>query len=189
MTSSLITAPATEPVSVAEMKAHLRLVSNAEDALLGDLITSARKHVERTTRRALISQGWRLYLDAWPPGRVVRFPVAPVAAVDQILVFDAGGVGQLLPADGYRLDRSSEPARLRVKPGAGPSLSAMIGVEVDFTAGYGPHAADVPADLRQAIRLLAAHWYEHREAGGEAVEGILPFGVDRLLAATRVPLL
>ncbi|GGB50966.1 hypothetical protein GCM10011316_23790 [Roseibium aquae] len=189
MTSALVTAPSAEPVSLSEMKAQLRLVSDAEDGLVTGLIASARQYVERTTRRALITQGWRLYLDNWPPGRVVRLPLAPVRSIGQILVFGEDGTGHVLPGDAYTLDRSSDPARLRVRPGAGPSTGALMGVEIDFTAGYGDGASDVPADLRQAIRLLAAHWFEHREAGTETVQGSLPFGLDRLLASARVPLL
>ncbi len=37
------------------------------------------------------------------------------------------------------------------------------GAEIAFTAGYGPAASDVPAPVRQALLLLVAHWYEHRE--------------------------
>ncbi|MEP2164192.1 MAG: head-tail connector protein, partial [Nisaea sp.] len=77
MTAALITGPALEPVSLADVKAHLRVDASDEDALLTAAIVSARVHVESATRRVLIEQGWRIYYDAWPRRRIVRLPVAP----------------------------------------------------------------------------------------------------------------
>lgn len=189
MTSIVVTPPAGEPVTVADMRAHLRLTGPDEDAILAEFLVAARHHVERSTRRALITQAWRLYLDAWPDGRIVRLPVAPVQSVDQITVFASDGIGQALDAGDWTLERGGEPVRLRIKPGAGGPSAGLNGVEIDFTAGYGAAASDVPASYRQAIRLLAAHWFEHREAGMDTAMASLPHGLDRLLSTVRVPLL
>ena len=49
--------------------------------------------------------------------------------------------------------------------------------EIDFTAGYGSSGVDVPQPLRQAIRLLVTHWYEHRSAVGDNDDAAAtPFG-------------
>ena len=66
---TLVTAPASEPVSLTEAKAHLRLDSADDDSLITALIRSARETAEAHMRRALVSQTWRLSLD--------RFPAAP----------------------------------------------------------------------------------------------------------------
>ncbi|WP_417667351.1 head-tail connector protein [Roseibium sp.] len=186
MTCVLIVPPAAEPVSVADMRAHLRLPGTQEDGLLAELVVAARQQVERETGRALISQGWRLYLEHWPVGRIIQLPVAPVIEVSEISAYDLGGHAQLLDPDDYTLDRSVSPARIRVKVGAGLPSSSLLGLEIDFTAGYGETAATVPATLKQAIRLLAAHWFENREAGVEVAQGSLPHGLDRLLAVNKV---
>ena len=69
MPSILVTAPTEEPVSLAEAKLHLRVDDNADDALIAALITAARQHAENDTRRALVTQTWRLALDQFPvPG-------------------------------------------------------------------------------------------------------------------------
>ena len=39
---------------------------------------------------------------------------------------------------------------------------AASGIEIRFTAGYGAAPGDVPEALRQGLRLLVAHLYEHR---------------------------
>ena len=80
MTAALITPPALEPVSLAEAKAHLRIDGDDDDALVTAAIVAARVHVEAATRRALIEQGWRVYLDAWPRKRIVPIPIAPLLA-------------------------------------------------------------------------------------------------------------
>ncbi|BAT61227.1 phage gp6-like head-tail connector protein [Variibacter gotjawalensis] len=45
-------------------------------------------------------------------------------------------------------------------------------------------AADVPAALRQAMRLLIAHWYEHRATASDRAAQI-PDGVGALIAPYR----
>lgn len=186
MTSVLIAPPASEPVTVADMRAHLRLPGNAEDVLLADLVAAARHHIEQETRRALISQGWRHYLDLWPEGRVVALPVAPVLSVETVTTYDLDGNPHVMDPADYVVDLGTCPARLRVRVGGGLPSAQLLGVEIDFTAGYGTHASDVPAPLCQAIRLLAAHWFEHREAGIEIACASLPHGLDRLLSVNRV---
>lgn len=56
--------------------------------------------------------------------------------------------------------------------------------EIRFTAGFGASWGDVPSDLRQAVMMLAAHFYENRNAQPDT--GGLPFGVLVLLEAYRV---
>ena len=56
--------------------------------------------------------------------------------------------------------------------------------EVRFVAGFGEAWEDVPADLRQAVLLLAAHFYENRTDTG-SVSGSMPFGVLVLIEAYR----
>jgi uncharacterized phiE125 gp8 family phage protein len=62
----------------------------------------------------------------------------------------------------------------------------LAGIELDVEAGYGPGGTDVPEPLRQAIRLLLAHWYEHR--GVATADGLtpLPAALDAITAAYRV---
>jgi len=97
-----------------------------------------------------------------PRGRVIELPVAPVSAIVAATADDADievalqGDAALLPGGGYR------------------SLT------IDYTAGYGA-AADVPADLKQAVLALVAYWYENRDLAMAS----LPSGLDRMLAGYR----
>ncbi|MDO9125489.1 MAG: head-tail connector protein, partial [Parvibaculum sp.] len=77
-----------------------------------------------------------------------------------------------------------EPPRVAAKRGQAWPMPAtrLAGIAVDFTAGYGAAAA-VPAPLKQAVLLLAAHWFENREPLGNGVE--LPLTVSALVARYR----
>ena len=76
----LAVAPATEPVSASEAKAHLRVTGSGDDTYIGALITAARQLAEQKCNRALITQTWDLVLDAWPCDGVVQIPLGGVTA-------------------------------------------------------------------------------------------------------------
>lgn len=180
MTLFLISGPAEEPVTLAELRAHLRLDTGDEDAVLTAFITAARAVLEGETRRALVTQVWRLLLDEWP-GAEVKLPLAPVAAVTEVTV---DGPGALDPAF-YETALQGDEPRI-VAAGVWPRpMRRVAGIAIDFTAGYGDAAA-VPAPLKQAVLMLAAHWFEHREpvSFGEARTEI-PATVSALAAPYR----
>ncbi len=184
MTSYLLAGPAAEPVSLAEAKAFLKVDHAAEDGLITTLIGAARLHVEGVTGRALVAQSWRLVLDDWPQTGVVKLPVTPLVAVTGIVATDANGASHEIGLGQF----GSEPDRLivpRVLVGM-PALQERGGIEIDYVAGFGTEPEDVPADIRQAVLGLVAHWFEHRDAVIVAGSGaVVPSGFDRLIAAYK----
>jgi uncharacterized phiE125 gp8 family phage protein len=187
MALMLTSAPAVEPVTVNEAKAHLRVDGSAEDTLIASLILTSRLHIETALGLALITQSWRLTLDAWPAARELALPLRPLQAVDEVRVLSAGGDPTVVAASQYLIDVASVPPRL-IRRSALPAPDEMAaGIEIDFTAGYGDGAGDVPAPIRQALLMLVAHWYEHRdpvEVG--AAEASVPAPVGELLAPYRM---
>jgi uncharacterized phiE125 gp8 family phage protein len=183
----LTSAPASEPVTVAEAKAHLRVDGSAEDALIASLILTSRLHVETAIGLALITQEWRLTLDGWPEARDVALPLRPLQAVDAVRVLGAAGDAATIAPSQYLVDVASVPPRL-VRRGAFPVPGVPVGgIEIVFTAGYGDAADDIPAPIRQALLLLVAHWHEHRdplEIG--SAEIVVPPAVSQLLQPYRV---
>lgn len=184
MTSYLLAGPAEEPVSLVEAKAYLKIDNTAEDGLITTLIGAARLHVEGVTGKALLAQSWRVVLDDWPDNGVVKLPVSPLISVTGITaVDDHGGSHDIALAQFL-----SEPDRLivpRVVVGM-PMLQERQGLEIDYVAGFGTEPEDVPADLRQALLGLVAHWYEHRDAVIVAGSGaVVPSGFDRAVAGYK----
>lgn len=188
MSSILLTAPAVEPVTLAEAKAHLRVEHDDDDDVIAALIAAARIHVEAQTRRALITQTWRLVRDFWPAdGRLTVVPV-PLNEITAARVYDANGATDAIDLQAFSPDRAAAPAIISFAPW---SLQVpgrpVAGIEIDVEVGYGDAASDVPQVLRQAIKLLVAHWYENRGliAIGHEV-AVLPATVAAMLAPYRV---
>jgi uncharacterized phiE125 gp8 family phage protein len=186
MPKALITPPAATPVTLAEVKAHLRVETADEDDYLSDLMATAIAHVEQATGRALITQTWRLYFDAWPPETgndlLVELSVSPVRAIDEIRVYDSEGTPETLTSDNWTLDAVSEPARLLLSDAVSPEQE-LNGIEIDVEAGFGDTGADVPDTLRRAILVLCAHWHELRGSASDAsIEASEPPGFARLIA-------
>lgn len=186
MTKTLLSGPAVEPVPLADAKAHLRLDTSDEDAVVGAMIGAARVAVETDIRQVLIAQQWRVSDIAWPADRHIALPVLPVISVDAVRALDGANNPTILPAPDYSLDQ--ENAVVTIEAGAAafaPSLSAG-GYEIDFTAGFGATNLDVPHALRQAILMLVTHWFENRSAVTlNDAPVATPEGVHALLAPWR----
>lgn len=186
MSSILLTAPAVEPLSLSEAKAYLRVEISDDDDVIGALIAGARSHVEAQTRRALITQSWRISADCWPDdGRLTILP-APLQTLTAARVYDFEGLAHDVDTQAFVLDKGASV--LAFVPWAVPAPGQVAaGIELDVTVGYGDAAADVPEALRQAIRLLVAHWYENR---GVVTTGPnfspLPQSVAALIAPYRM---
>ncbi|WP_234188671.1 head-tail connector protein [Shinella sp. NM-101] len=186
MTIAELLPPAVEPVTLAEVKAHLRLDTDDEDALLSALVRTARQYMEAETGLCLIVRLLRLYLDDWPEGRVIQIARGPVQAIEMLTVYDDFGAPVDVNAAGYVLDGAARPARL-ILPERPATARAMNGIEIDFTAGFGESGADVPDTLKRALLLHVAAMFELR--GVLAVEdqpGAVPEGYDRLVSPYRL---
>ena len=183
----LTSAPVSEPVTVPEAKAHLRVDGEAEDALIASLILTSRLHIESALGLALITQSWRLSLDSWPGAPQIELPLHPLQSVDEVRVINEAGDAALVSASQYLVDIASQPPRLIRRTAIAVPSQPARGIEIDFTAGFGDEADDVPAPIRQALLLLVAHWYEHRdpiEVG--ATETAVPAAVSQLLLPYRI---
>jgi uncharacterized phiE125 gp8 family phage protein len=162
----LVTPPAEEPVSLDEMKQHLRVDIMEDDLLIESLITTAREYVEMFTRRQLVTAEWGLTLDEWPA--CIRPPRPPLMGVMTLAYTDSAGQPQTLDPARYQVDMSREPGR--ILPAHGTSWPAVQpgpgAVQLLYQAGYGA-AVDVPHTFKAAIKLVVGDLYEHREARDE----------------------
>lgn len=153
MSSVLVTGPTTEPVTLAEAKAHLRADGSDDEAYITTLITAARQAAENYTRRAFITQAWQYSCDRL--SSTVRLPRQPIQNVSSVTID-----GTTLSADSYDVDIASG----RIKPLARYAADDIGGIVITYTAGYGDLASDVPAQISQAILLTIGHLYENRES-------------------------
>lgn len=172
---------------LAELREHLRLSSGfaddaTQDGLLQQYLRAAIATVEGRIARGLFLRGYSLRLTRWRDGYAQALPVAPVTALHSMTLLDAAGAETLVDPARYRLDADGSRPRLEAAGSALPGIPTGGAVVIAFSAGFGADWADIPADLRQAVLLLAAQYYEGREAGGSPEMG---FGVRALLERWR----
>lgn len=180
---------AVNPVPLDEFAAHLRLAQGfaddaAEDALLELYLRNATSVVEARIGKALVRREFKLQVTAWNrDGRVV-LPVGPVAAITS-LSFVRGVDTIALTSGAWSLESASSRQLLAgAGGGALPAIPDGHVAELAFDAGFGETWNDVPGDLRQAVMLLAAHYYENRYGETEPGQGI-PVAVQALLETQR----
>jgi uncharacterized phiE125 gp8 family phage protein len=109
MPAVLIEPPSSEPLSLLEAKNYLRVEHSADDTLIGAMITAARMQVESRTRRALMTQTWRLVLDRWPSSGTIASPASPLREVIAARVRDQAGDAQALDTDIFIANTASSP--------------------------------------------------------------------------------
>jgi uncharacterized phiE125 gp8 family phage protein len=163
----LITAPSVEPLDLATVKLQLRIEGTDEDALLTRLIKMARQHVENITWRALIEQTWEVSGARFPSARKPVFVPKPrLREVVSISYFDTSGASQTFALANCHIDPTTEPGTIRPKMEFVWPITQLArpnGFTIQFKAGYGTAAADVPETVRQAMLLLIGDLYRCRE--------------------------
>jgi uncharacterized phiE125 gp8 family phage protein len=184
------TAPAVEPVTLAEAKAHCRVDTSDDDAYIGTLITAARQWVEEYLDRSLIHTQWTVRMDSFPYEiELPRPPIATAGTTTAVsLTYTLGDDSTAtLSTSSYRVDRDSTPGVVRqLRSGTWPAnLDDYNAVQVTYWAGYGATGASVPAAIRHAMLMLVGHWYERRVATDSVSANEVPFGVRSLLDSQK----
>ena len=176
MPSILTSPPATEPVTLAEAKAHLRATHADDDVYISTLIKTARQSIEAQTGLGLISQGWSVFLDDWPDNGVIELPLAPVLDIADIKVYGDDDTSAVIDPAHYYEDKVSRPARIILRWSRSWAKPGRVanGIEILLTIGF----TSVPEPLREAVLQLVGHWYETR---GDKTADEKPFRIAQLI--------
>lgn len=185
---SLVTGPASEPVSTSDFEAQKRVTLDASefDKVTG-FLTAAREMAEQYTRRAFVTQTWqasfsltdgsttgRPFVDYMTSGsfcapdampRAIELARPPLVSVDSIVYYtDGSDTPATFASSNYQVSTIGYKGRVMLRTGSvWPSaLRPMDSIVITYTAGYGS-ASDVPMAIKEAILEWAAHWYENRE--------------------------
>jgi len=172
-------------ITVADLKAHLRVTHTHEDTLIGALRSAAIAWVEENCNIKLGSYTARGYLPGFYNAYI---PIGPVTAISEVkyqTTADKDYDSDLttLNAAYWFSDLIGQPARIAFREYPTTYDYALTPVVVSFTAGY----STIPAPVLHAIRLLVAHLYENRmdEVAG-TITTRLKFGLDALLNPYRI---
>jgi uncharacterized phiE125 gp8 family phage protein len=177
------------PITRDTVKNHLKVDSSMtdDDDLIDQLILAATYWCEDWQGRTYVSRARTEYLDTFPA--TIELPFPPLVSVQSIKYIDTDGVQQTLSSALYRVDTGAEPGR--VTPAyneSWPSIrNVTSAIEIAYTAGYGA-GADVPDQVKAAIKLMIGHLYRHRDAVSDIKQDghTLPKVVRALLWPERV---
>jgi hypothetical protein len=201
--------PSVEPVTLSEVKALLVIDGSGDDALLTDMIEESREFIEHIAGLAMITQQWRLSLDRWPmtpspwwdgvqqmaiseltgQNASLQIPVWPLQTVNVVTVFDSAGTGASVTiADVFDVDTYQHPGRLSLKYGATwpIALRDTNAIQIEYTAGYGATAADVPGPLKRAIKTIVGYMYSHRGDGCDSGDAYTESGAAAIVGRYKV---
>lgn len=184
-------APAVEPVSLAEMKAHLRIDSSDEDTLITAMIVAARTFIENRLHRSLVQRTYRA--DLWGFQTLLELPLVPISSITQIQYWSTDSPSVLTTLDGSIYTLNAGRGYIYLSYGSTvPSVDTRHdAVQITYVSGYEPStdspqdlAGNIPQAIRQAIYLLAADYYENRESTTQLKMQNLDT-VDNLISAFR----
>lgn len=187
----LVTAPAVKLASVAEAKANSRVDHSDEDDLIGDLIDAAIAHMDGyagVLGRCMVNQTWQQKFANWGGRRCVRLPFPDVSSAT-ITYYDENNVEQTVSSALYEIVDDEKSSLVVFKDGfTKPSLYSDLAapITIEFVAGYGAAATDVPVALKRACLLLASHWYDHRMAVFETNLSEVPQAFEALIVPYRM---
>jgi len=174
----LITPPTTEPIAYQEFMEHLQMDPDDETtdesliAKFNDFITAAREHIEDITRRALLTQTWDYFLDAWPNGNAIKLPFGNLQLVTSVKWKNVTGVPTTLTlTTDYLVETNGDQCGKIVLPYGGSwpggTLYPSNPITSRFVCGWTATSL-VPSKIRAACKMIATKLHESR---GEDVLG------------------
>ena len=185
-------------VALATLKQHLRVSSNAEDALIEDFYyPAALEWVADYTGREIV-QRQRVYITTLEEMGEATLPAYPVQTIDSVqqaagvLLLENGEPMLLEDGSPMLLEDSAEGiafktvstddngvAILRV---SGHDTSELLTIR--FTVGYVD--GELPPQLKQAVLFLVAHFFHNRSEVDHNKLADVPEGAKRLCDPFRV---
>lgn len=139
------------------LKAYLRISSEAEDALLTDLIRAATDAAERFTGQLLIERAVEEMIA--PSAEWRALAIRPVTEITQVAGVPADGEAFALQVDAYAIDIDGNgDGWVRVR-----DAGAAARIRVTYNAGIAADADAVPDAIRLGIIRLAGDYHALRE--------------------------
>ena len=163
MNITVSTAPTKQPLLVSDVKRHLQIEHTADDKYIEDLIKAATATLERYTGRAFMQQTITLDLDAYEAQGPITLKRAPFSSLTSFSYYDSSGNSNTVAATQYYVS-GTDPAIVVAQDGGWELHRTYKALTLVYVAGYGASRSDVPAPLRQAIRVLVADMWNNPES-------------------------
>ena len=178
MTLSVTTPPVVFPVSLAEVKAHIRVDSSDEDTLITALTSAATDQIEQATGRAFVVRTLAMTFNAFVNPLVL--PTVPLAQVTSITYIDTDGDTQTLATSVYDVDTAREPGlvRLAFNQSFPSTRSVADAVTVNYVVGSG--ASFTAAESTDVLTVAGRTFEDADIVRLSATDGDLPTGLAEL---------
>ena len=187
-TLELLDAPATTPITLAEVKDQLRVEGSDDDTLLTRLIDVAVAYtdVKGALGQAMITQKWGQWVNSTPP-QTVSLILGPTTGVTAVKYYDTDGVLQTDTLSNYQVTGTEFATIVGPKTGFSWPVTQdrSDAIRIEYEIGYGAATTDVPQTIRHALMLLVGHWYDTRENTQMDELSNIPFGFESLLNMHR----
>lgn len=186
-----LSTPPSVDLPIPSLTEHLRLgtaftADGLQEAMIESHLRAAMAAIEARIGKVLLTRSYRLTLPDWRDLSQQTLPLAPVVGVSKVSVFDVHGVEMVLDGARYRVQADMHRPKLVSVGMLFPVVPNDGRIEIEFSAGFGAVWPDVPADLAQAVILLAAQFYEARHDAGAQAQGFgLPMAVQSLIERYR----
>lgn len=178
MEALTITTPAaTLPISVADLKTHMRISHSADDDYITDLAWMAYAWIEREADITISQTSYSLMMGDFEP--VVYLPKPPLTSLNSVSYYDTDGTSHTLSQNtDFYLVNSTRQAAYLAPVDRWPSVyDRPDAITIAFTCESDP----VPYQVLHLMRLLVANAYEFREGEITLRTEQIKLGVDRLL--------
>ena len=171
-----ITEPASEPLTLTETKAYLKIDNSADDTLISNLIIAVRKSAEGFLHSSLITQSWKISYDRYAPSSIL-LPMGPVQSITSVTSFARDASSTVMSSSAYYLSAGNRNLVFDASP-----LSHRV--EIIYVAGYGLSASDIPSPIKYGMLAHIAAIYDGRAGGHsipeQAVEFYMPYKAIRV---------
>jgi uncharacterized phiE125 gp8 family phage protein len=151
----LVTAPASEPITLTNAKTFLRIEHNADDEAITRGISAVRLAAEQYLRMALLPQTWD-YSVANPSGLRIWLPFGPAQSITSITLTNEAGATTTMAASNYRLSVDGYTVHLS-------NPQSIEKLTIRYVASIAATASDVPAPILQGMLHHLTVMMENRE--------------------------
>jgi len=197
------TAQTDNAITLAELKAYLKVDSSDDDTVLGIIKQAVDSWAKEYTGRTLCTTTYQLFIDDLADQNIplqegiydgvdmnyaknhIILPFSPVASISHVKYYSDDDTATTWATTNYRLDNASVPSRFCLKRNISypTGLRPTNGFEIQYVAGYGG-ASNVPQQIKQACLLYGTYLFEHR---GDSMQSIkAPLSATQLLTPYRI---
>jgi uncharacterized phiE125 gp8 family phage protein len=176
----LVTAPASYPIDLTDLKLHLGITGSDNDTHLTAILAASTAYVEKELNRSLVSQTWDWFLPYFPQNNIIELPKPPLVSVTYLKYYDENNAQQTWSSNNYVVHTPTtlkgyvEIKNTSTLPNIYPRSDSIL---IRFVSGYGTQNDMV----KHAVRLVAAHWFENREAETTGSTKQIEIGLQRIL--------